>query len=76
MWQHFIPLFCIVEAVRIITYTLNLGKMPGFIICRSFIRVSNRMGAELDRKSLPHVTAAMSVRHDYNECVKDAIVCN
>lgn len=52
---------CIVVLVCIITHTFNLGKMPGFITCKSFITVSSRMGAEPDRKSLPRVTAAISV---------------
>lgn len=42
------------------TYTFSLGKTPGFISSRSFIRVSIRTWAELDRNSRPHVTAAMS----------------
>lgn len=45
------------------TYTFSLGKTPGFINSRSIIRVSSRTWAELDRKSRPHVTAAMSDWH-------------
>lgn len=48
------------HSAKLHTYTFNLVNPSGFISSNSFISVSNRSCAELDRKSRPLVTAAMS----------------
>lgn len=51
------------------TYTFSLGKTLGFINGGRRTRVSSREWAELDIKSRPQVTAAISVWHDVGTIV-------